>query len=323
MRYPVRHFAFRVTHDLKPQINKLFPGIPDPSELAGKIVAKVIDEVEGATSDSFEDGVDPSFYLLVMAQSYAARIAERLFRLESKFKNSFKVNYKVVLIVGAGLSFESGLPLSIHLENILKSMGFNLQEDNEIKSIFEKIGSDSKRDVEFKTKFRNIVSNGGVAPTPAHHVICKKFEENKIIDILCYNWDNLIEQSYTQLYGHPIKKVSLPFASAGNFDDFVHALWKLHGDVENLGETWVYPGFDSEIPESLKSYCKFLSSQVASTLIVLVVGCSEADEDLLSVLAELGKFCAIYRLGMDMRLFHLHDDYLLAPAGWMLPQLFL
>lgn len=257
-----------------------------------------------------------------MAQKFAAKIAERYFELKSRLKSTFQANYKLLLIVGAGLSFESGLPLSAHLSYILRSMGYSVESQEQVVEAFNSIDSSDEADRIFKMKFKGVLEDGGITPTKAHEILVSQFENEKILEIICYNWDNLIEICHEDLTGRPIKKISSDADCRKEDGEFYHALWKLHGDVERLDDKWIYPGHDVPIPPCLSAYCTFLSNQHSATLIVISIGCSESDKDVAALMDSLSRFCTIFRIGMDMRLFQRHRDYLLAPASWIIPQLF-
>src|SRR5215469_11957256 len=90
-------------------------------------------------------------------------------------------------LVGAGISFETGVPLSSHLNHILKFCET---------SSYEQLRQSGEKSCKFKQQFKQVCDNKN--PGPSHNSICQAFPI-KINDVICLNWDNLIERAGTNL----------------------------------------------------------------------------------------------------------------------------
>ena len=310
----------RLSKDLAGYLKEYLPTYTDIDLLSRLIVDTVICEKTRDGSDPLM--LDPEPYLLILAKDFARRISGRIFTLKDKVVGYLRTNFKILLLVGAGLSYESGLPLTKHLQTVLRAIGIQTTDNYcDLCKAFEKVRRDPTLENEFKQRFRNLIQARNVNSS-SHTLIAKKFLQESIQEIFCLNWDDLIEQSYEKLNSNsPIKKVSKEIDCPQNTNTYVHALWKLNGDVDDINTDWIYPGEEGRVFRSLDNYLEFLSKQNNFTFVSLAVGYSESDENINGILSRINKFTTIFRIGMDMRLFSKYDDYLLAPAEWILPQL--
>jgi hypothetical protein len=322
-----RHFYLgaKVSNTLLQYIKKsgLLPGYPNLHLLAEDVVERIISEIENGKLKPIGEMEE---FILVQGQEYIMRIATRLFLKRRKLKEAIQLApLKLILIIGAGFSFEAGMPLTSHLIFILKSMSFAVKDYKDIKEAFKKISQDESKDKEFKERFisylKEGLQSGDIKITEAHEVVIKKFRDEKILEILCLNWDNLLELCYKKLMGKDIFKINREdiFVSENTF---LHYLWKFHGDVEDPEYKWIYPGANGRVFSSFIKYLQFLIKQQKYTLCGLIVGYSELDEQVHNIIDIIQQNFELFRIGMDMRLFNEHENYILAPARWILPQIF-
>ncbi|MCL4535869.1 MAG: SIR2 family protein [Bacteroidetes bacterium] len=92
-------------------------------------------------------------------------------------------------------------------------------------------------------RFQNHVAYMMLPKEPAkqHYILADLFHANYVTHIVSFNWDNLIERAYRDRYGTDITKVT------GDDQDSDHALWKMHGDIENPSQRWVLPYEDGTV----------------------------------------------------------------------------
>ncbi|MFC1904432.1 SIR2 family protein [Chloroflexota bacterium] len=83
-------------------------------------------------------------------------------------------------------------------------------------------------------------------PSDQHIILAELFHDGHVTHIISFNWDNLIEKAYRKLYTIDITKV----AKEGIESD--HALWKLHGDINNTEERWVLPFEEGKVFKELQ-----------------------------------------------------------------------
>jgi hypothetical protein len=301
----------------------LLPGYPNLRLVAEVVIERIISEIEKGELKPIGELED---FIFVQSQEYIKRIASRLFLEGRKLRDVIQLApIKLILIIGAGFSFEAGMPLTRHLSLILKPMGFDFKGYEDIKEAFRKISQDKEKDKEFKERFilylKEGLQRGEIKITEAHEIVIKKFGDDKILEILCLNWDNLLEICYKKLTGNKILKINRENVSIQE-DTFLHCLWKFHGDVDDPDYEWIYPGTKGRVFSNFKKYLEFLIKQRKYTLCGLVVGYSELDEEMGNVIEMIEKSFVLFRVGMDMRLFNKHKNYILAPARWILPQIF-
>lgn len=301
----------------------LLPGYPNLRLVAEVVIERIISEIEKGELKPIGELED---FIFVQGQEYIKRIASRLFLEGRKLSDVIQLApIKLILIIGAGFSFEAGIPLTKHLSLVLKPMGFEVKEYEDIKEAFRKISQDKDKEKEFKERFILYLKEGlqrrEIKITEAHEIVIKKFGDDRILEILCLNWDNLLEICYKKLTGNKIPKINRENVSIQE-DTFLHYLWKFHGDVEDPDYEWIYPGTKGRVFSNFKKYLEFLIKQRKYTLCGLVVGYSELDEEMGNVIEMIEKSFVLFRVGMDMRLFNKYENYILAPARWILPQIF-
>jgi hypothetical protein len=167
----------------------LLPGYPNLRLVAEVVIERIISEIEKGELKPIGELED---FIFVQSQEYIKRIASRLFLEGRKLRDVIQLApIKLILIIGAGFSFEAGMPLTRHLSLILKPMGFDVKEYEDIKEAFRKISQDKEKDKEFKERFilylKEGLQRGEIKITEAHEIVIKKFGDDKILEILCLN----------------------------------------------------------------------------------------------------------------------------------------
>jgi hypothetical protein len=221
-------------------------------------------------------------------------------------------SYESVFVVGAGLSFESKVPLAKHLYDLL---AFCMAQD------YRAIRDDDDKCYKFKFQFKSICDR---KQTSISHKLISEYFPKKIKDIICLNWDNLIEKAALEQCKN-ITKIN----EGGLPTDSVNYLWKFHGDVDNIKRNnikgkggWVFPDEKGYIFDSFISYAN-RSGGLNDTLFTLVIlGYSEGDKNISDIIQTLEKDPPrpTFRVGLDLR--HLHEDkYIVGPSDFVLPEI--
>ncbi len=87
---------------------------------------------------------------------------------------------------------------------------------------------------EFKSRFSGWCAHA--RPAPQHFAACEVLHAGRVTHIISFNWDNLCERACAKLFREDIRKVDK--------DDVMPdrpALWKLHRDMDELTNEWVFP----------------------------------------------------------------------------------
>ncbi len=250
--------------------------------------------------------------MLKYIQDNSLTLLKAILRQTSKFKDAkHHINVeKAIFVIGAGFSYESGAPMRTDLDDILRFVGV---------SDFAELRGDLPKCFQFKKQFQTLINRSN--PGLSHNLIAASFPSN-VIEIICLNWDNLIERAFKALGKSP-KKIN----KESEVNERSH-LWKFHGDIEefndhnqagNLG--WVFPDEGGYVFECFKDYLSRYS--ISSELFSLfIVGYSEKDDQVNKVIAELEMKPQrpTYRIGIEID--KLHDDfYLLGPSPFILSRI--
>lgn len=218
-------------------------------------------------------------------------------------------SYGSVFIVGAGISFESGLPLITHLRHLLK---FCLLNE------FTELPKYNDKSYVFKTEFKKL--SDGKKPTASHRSIAVHFG-GSILEIICLNWDDLIERALTEVPGPAPKIVE-------EVDDVQpgHYLWKPHGDVGKIdGDNkvgkggWVFPLEEGYIFDCFTKYINALNGLNSRMFVLVIAGYSEGDKAISDkVISVLAPNRPVYRVVLDLK--HLQsEEYIVGPSDYVLP----
>lgn len=188
-----------------------------------------------------------------------------------------------ILVIGAGGSYESGMPLYAQFpafiwrvidkyKEIKVAMGFD--EDINAKEI---IGSDTQKIMQsfnfiksnnnalryFKELFKSINDHHNKNISEVHEGICKLIHCGYIKLVVSLNWDDLLETSWERIYGTGINSNRIQ-------------LIKPHGDVRNLEGRWLLPNEDGNISDEELRIIN--STKNDYFLDIVILGYSESDK---------------------------------------------
>lgn len=193
-----------------------------------------------------------------------------------------------IFIIGAGFSYDSYAPLLREMEGIACST-------------LDDLGIENPRDL-YHTDERKAwdhISRGWQAfqkhvafmllpkePFDQHLILAELFHAGHITHIISFNWDDLVEKAYRRLYDADIPKITKEDAESD------HALWKLHGDINNPGERWVLPFEEGKVFQALRKIV------LRITVPTISIGYREQEpvvrEELLAVLENRGGITKIH-----------------------------
>lgn len=211
-----------------------------------------------------------------------------------------------VFLVGAGFSFESGMPLGEILESLLKFAGGKN---------WEELRLDKDKVLVFQREFKR--TNDGKKPGDSHILVARNFSEHHIEEIICTNWDNLIERAYRDLIGRDIPKINEEQASVSGSN----YLWKLHGDVENVNnkKEFVLPDEGGRV---FKCFVEYVNRVKQKMFAFIIVGYSEGDKKIYDqIINKFQQRRPTYRVGMDLEHLDGNDEYIVGPSDFVLQKI--
>lgn len=188
-----------------------------------------------------------------------------------------------ILIIGAGGSYESGMPLYAQFpafiwrvidkyKELKIEMGFD--ENIDAKDI---IGSDTQKIMQsfefiknnenalyyLKEQFKSINDHHNKNISEVHEGICKLIHNGYIKLVVSLNWDDLLETSWERIYGTGINSNRIQ-------------LIKPHGDVRNLEGRWLLPNEDGDITDEELGIINSIKKDYFLDIVIL--GYSESDK---------------------------------------------
>ncbi|MCL5789716.1 MAG: SIR2 family protein [Candidatus Thermoplasmatota archaeon] len=237
-----------------------------------------------------------------------------LSQVDNKFRDAKEEikNYGSFMIIGAGISDSSDLPLSNQLDPIVKFCKAGGMED---------LTDDKEKLLCFKNEFKKISDKR--TPSKAHHIIALNFPRY-VREAVCLNWDNLLERSLSELKREYFKCNTEDKEPSGSI------IWKFHGDVElitpdnNIGHGgWVLPIGDGTIEGHVfDSFREHVENSFLGTdlYVILEVGYSREDKIInkrvVERLSDNGRR-KVYYTTMDMGKLHSKES-LIGPSDYVL-----
>ncbi|HEX9896438.1 MAG TPA: hypothetical protein VGA85_02085 [Dehalococcoidales bacterium] len=220
-------------------------------------------------------------------------------------------NYSSVFLAGAGVSFESELPLSDTLEYLKRFCKATSWID---------LRSDISKCHNFKLQFK-IVSDRKV-PSASHKLLIKNFP-SKVLEIICLNWDDLFERA-ANLQKRTISKQNQNTTVTG-----MRHLWKFHGDValitnDNVAGQggWIFPDQDGYVFDSFIQYTVNTNLK-NEPFTFIIIGYNEKEQAIYDKIIrplELSPPRPTYRIGLQLD--KLHDQtYIVGTSDFVLKQL--
>ncbi|AEY65737.1 hypothetical protein [Clostridium sp. BNL1100] len=210
--------------------------------------------------------------------------------LLSNLVNETRV-HGAIAILGAGISFEAGLPLYNQLAPLIwqvvdefpdikdkykcdRTLPAKLiigDETENLKNTFNFIEINPQAALRFKELFKILNDNHHSKPSISHQYLCQLIHAGYFKIVVSFNWDDLLEMAWKRLYGTHI-------------NDNRYNLLKPHGDVCNLNTKWIFPNSPGELNGSYKELIHLAVTNSPSTLII--VGYSESDSNIVDQLIE-------------------------------------
>jgi NAD-dependent SIR2 family protein deacetylase len=220
-------------------------------------------------------------------------------------------SYSSVFLVGAGISFESGIPLVAILSDLLR---FCEAKD------YKELRKDNTKCHKFKSEFKKICNEK--EPGYSHKLIVLNFPEY-IKEIICLNWDNLIERSALKLRKE-ISKINENNTVTGKSH-----LWKFHGDVDNIKKdnkrgkgSWIFPDEKGYVFECFMKYVKE-SGLTSSLFTFMIVGYSEKEEEIYKRIIQCFQEKPprpTFRIGLDLSRLR-EENYAVGPSDYVLKEI--
>jgi hypothetical protein len=197
-------------------------------------------------------------------------------------------SWGAVAVLGAGISFPSGLPLTRNLRELLwhaldtvpearKALAEQLHEVDQPAKML--IGENERRIVAglevirtqlrarraFQEGFAKLNEIRVKTASPSHECIARLVHCGRVEIVISLNWDTLLEVSYQRLYG------TLPPEGS---------LHKPHGDAAYPENSWVLPHEKGTISDALVAQLHSLALERPRVL--LIVGYSERDDEVVN-----------------------------------------
>lgn len=304
-----------IAEELIPELSKFverrLPHYPNKELLRDLIIVKVVEELNMETKKGLVSELPPEEDIERRFRNYVLAIGRSLFNFLRKERVQDLIkSYNVTVLVGAGFSSDAGIPLTRFLN----------------KFDFEKISVNEEEARKFKEIFKqDFIGRKIIKITKAHEIVAEMFHHKVVVEIICLNWDDLIEKAYQHMNFGKIRKINReeqqPRDDDG--DGFYHYLWKFHGDIEDQDYEWIYPGMNGRV---FRRFHEYVSELQKHALVFLIIGYSEQENEVkekVIIPLESSQYIHTFRIGMDLRLFDKYrKNYIVAPAEWIVPILF-
>lgn len=284
----------------------------DPSSLS-VLMDRAIEKAKRVVSS--QDLITSTIYLKAIIFEYAFRYISMALGQSKKWNDAKEKirSYSSIFLVGAGLSFECGVPLTKHLGDLLKFCKADSYCD---------LRDNSRKCLRFKREFKRVC---GMKPiSDSHSLIALNFPKH-IREIICLNWDDLIEKASRE-NDRAIPKVNVDANETLNGGGY---LWKFHGDVEDItGDNirgrggWIFPDEAGYIFDCFSEYVKGagLNTQF---FVFVIVGYSEKDEEIYNKIIkcfEKEPPRPTFRIGLNLE--RLDDEnYIVGTPDFILPKI--
>ncbi|WP_252247038.1 SIR2 family protein [Clostridium sp. ZBS4] len=214
-----------------------------------------------------------------------------------------------VVILGAGASYQAGMPLCGQLapllwytcqgnNNVMNQLRQEFpyssassakeiigEEFNRIKKAFNLIENCPGALLKFKEGFKRLNDAHLNDNISAYISLAKLIHDEHMECVISLNWDSLLEAAWEKLYGTDI-----------NADKKV--LYKPHGSVISIDEKWILPNSDGEVQEEIVKLLEIMEQDRPRNLII--VGYSESDKVIVDkIIKPLSSIWKIVRISPD------------------------
>ena len=286
----------------------------DPARLAPVInVAIEYSKEETSKMIAKSNRIFPHFIVKSRMEELAYHYVEGSLMQSKKWEDAKACikSYSSFFLVGAGISFESGVPLTHVLQRLLRFCGAECYED------LRKDGSKQER---FQLEFKRICDEKEIGLS--HRLIAVNFPRH-ILEVICLNWDNLLERAFRKL-AVAFHKINKDRATKAE-----RYLWKFHGDVEDVyvdsekGKGgWVFPDEEGYVFDCFVEYID--KTGLKDRIFTFVVaGYSEKDKEICDRIIEYFEEKPprpTFRIGLDLSRLH-EDNYIVGPSDFVLERI--
>lgn len=218
-------------------------------------------------------------------------------------------SYDAFVLIGAGASFQAGMPLAgqlaplvwhtfdaldnlktqlCHIVGVPVSYPKNVIRDDpeRIRIAFQLISESPEGMVRFKNAFRELNQKRCLEKSKPHDALARLIFAHKVAGIVSLNWDTLLEAAFHNRYGFSPSPDQFP-------------IWKPHGDCNQTDHSWVLPSQPGYISDEILA--SLYASAAARPHVLLIVGYSERDEEIVRrLIAPISGQWRIYRIGPDV-----------------------
>jgi hypothetical protein len=211
-----------------------------------------------------------------------------------------------IVVVGAGSSFEAGMPLSGQLAPLV---WYTLDSHPEVRratcdalrvlcgNAKDVIGLDRRKlrvafsSIEaapdarrtFQHSFARLDRERSLACSPAHAALARLIHRGLVIQAISLNWDTLLEAAFARKYGIDLNGETT-------------MLWKPHGDCKRPDDEWTLPHQPGQISDELVQRMTELAAE--RPRILLTAGYSERDEVVVErLITPLARGWRVFRIG--------------------------
>ena len=187
-----------------------------------------------------------------------------------------------ILIIGAGSSFESGMPLyaqfypiiwrildaypelksSMDYDPLLSAKSQVVESYNTLKKFFDVLELNEDALKEFQKVFLAINDSHQHNVSQFHVFLSKLIHSGLVKLVVSLNWDDLLETAWEKLYGTDINSNKIQ-------------LLKPHGSVREINQKWTLPNSDGKITDDELQVIRQIQGEMPITTII--VGYSESD----------------------------------------------
>lgn len=199
-----------------------------------------------------------------------------------------------VVVMGAGVSFAAGMPLAGQLapivwhaldanQSALKGLCAELavslapaknvvaDDPRKVTAAFRHIKTDPDAYRTFQRSICDLDSSRGVAASMPHAALARLVHAGKVVEVVSFNWDTLLETAFRQRYGFEINAEAPILA-------------KPHGDCRHLDAEWILPHQPGLVPVPILARLAALA--VVRPRVLLIVGYSERDAEVVKQLIQ-------------------------------------
>jgi hypothetical protein len=197
-----------------------------------------------------------------------------------------------VAVLGAGVSFSAGMPLAGQLAPLVwhaldsnadalkalcadlgvpASSGKEVVSDDPLRvnRAFQHVKANAATLRTFKNSFRDLDLSRASHPSAPHTALARLVHAGKIIDVVSFNWDTLLESAFKRRFGFEINAQRT-------------VVTKPHGDCLEPDGDWTLPHEDGVVPGSLLQRLNALAS--TRPRVLLILGYSERDAEIVKQL---------------------------------------